>query len=43
MPLVLRYSDFITNLRDLFGQRPENLPMVPVRLKNGSEYGEGIR
>lgn len=43
MPLVLRYSDSIGNLIDLFGQRPENLPMVPVRLKNGSEYPEGIR
>lgn len=42
IPLVLRYSDSIINLTDLFGQYPGNLPMVPVRLKNGYEYHEGI-
>ncbi|MEM7554389.1 MAG: ATP-binding protein [Cyanobacteria bacterium P01_A01_bin.84] len=43
MPLVLRYSDSFTNLTDLFGQSPGNLPMVPVGLQDGSEYDEGVR
>ncbi len=41
IPLVLRYSAELTNLRNRFG-RPQNLPMVRVQQKDGIDDPKGI-
>nr|WP_293107893.1 ATP-binding protein [Moorena sp. SIOASIH] len=42
MPLGLTFSKEFEKLRNYFGTDPEVLPMVPVRLRDGSECNEGM-
>ncbi|NEN95236.1 MAG: tetratricopeptide repeat protein, partial [Moorea sp. SIO3I7] len=42
MPLALTFSKEFSKLRNYFGTDPEVLPMVPVRLRDGSECKEGM-
>jgi hypothetical protein len=41
IPLVLTFSNYIETIRNRFGQ-PQILPMVPVKLHDGSECEEGM-
>ncbi len=42
MPLALKFSNEYGNLTQRFIEDPKVLPMVPVRLQNGSIYEEGM-
>jgi len=42
IPLVLRFSNAFGRLMNRFGREPQVLPMVPVQLRSGAEYKEGI-
>ncbi|OLT69423.1 KAP family P-loop domain-containing protein [Moorena producens 3L] len=42
MPMALTFSKEFEKLRNYFGTDPEVLPMIPVRLRDGSECHEGM-
>ncbi|MDZ8189330.1 MAG: AAA family ATPase [Nostoc sp. ChiSLP02] len=42
IPLVLIFSNVLGRLTDRFGVEPKVLPMVPVQLKDSSEFSRGI-
>ncbi|OUL32589.1 ATP-binding protein [Nostoc sp. 106C] len=42
IPLVLIFSNVLGRLTDKFGVDPKVLPMVPVQLKDNSEFFQGI-
>jgi hypothetical protein len=42
MPLGLMFSNELNGLTSRFGVDPKVLPMVPVKLRDGSECGEGM-
>jgi hypothetical protein len=42
IPLVLIFSNVLGRLTDRFGVDPKVLPMVPVQLKDNSEFTQGI-
>jgi len=42
IPLVLRFSNALGRLMNRFGREPQVLPMVPVQLRSGGEYKEGM-
>ncbi|WP_392535778.1 P-loop NTPase fold protein [Nostoc sp. C117] len=42
IPLVLIFSNALGRLTNRFGVDPKVLPMVPVRLQNGSQFFQGI-
>jgi vacuolar-type H+-ATPase subunit F/Vma7 len=42
MPLALMFSNDLNSLTSRFGVDPKVLPMVPVRLRDGSECSEGM-
>lgn len=42
IPLILRFSNALGRLTNRFGTDPKALPMVPVQLRTGSEYQDGI-
>jgi hypothetical protein len=43
IPLALIFSSALGRLTNRFGVDPKVLPMVPVRLRDASEYQEGIK
>jgi nucleoside-triphosphatase THEP1 len=42
IPLVLIFSQILVRLTDQFGVEPKILPMVPVQLRDSSEFRKGI-
>ncbi|MBW4543396.1 MAG: ATP-binding protein [Symplocastrum torsivum CPER-KK1] len=42
IPLILRFSNALGRLMNRFGREPQALPMVPVQLRAGGEYKEGM-
>ena len=42
MPLALMFSNDLNELTNRFGINPKVLPMVPVKLRDGSQYAEGM-
>jgi hypothetical protein len=42
IPLVLIFSNALGRLINRFGVHPKILPMVPVQLKDGSQFSQGI-
>ncbi|MCF2148213.1 KAP family NTPase [Desmonostoc muscorum LEGE 12446] len=42
IPLVLIFSNALGRLTNRFGVDPKVLPMVPVRLQDGSQFSQGI-
>ncbi|WP_414752160.1 P-loop NTPase fold protein [Anabaena sp. CCY 9910] len=42
IPLVLIFSNALGRLTNRFGIDPKVLPMVPVRLQNGTKFAQGI-
>jgi hypothetical protein len=42
IPLILRFSNALGRLMNRFGREPQALPMVPVQLRSGDEYKEGM-
>ncbi len=42
IPLDLIFSNGINRLKNTFGTVPKVLPMVPVQLKDGSDFNQGI-
>ncbi|BAY24694.1 hypothetical protein NIES2100_44890 [Calothrix sp. NIES-2100] len=42
IPLVLVFSNALGRLTNRFGVDPKVLPMVPVQLRNGADFGRGI-
>ncbi|OUL31313.1 KAP family P-loop domain-containing protein [Nostoc sp. T09] len=42
IPLVLIFSNVLGRLTDRFGVDPKVLPMVPIQLKDSSEFSQGI-
>lgn len=42
IPLVLRFSNALGRLMNRFGREPQVLPMVPMQLRQGGDYKEGM-
>ena len=42
IPLILRFSNALGRLMNRFGREPQALPKVPVQLRSGGEYKEGM-
>ncbi len=42
IPLILRFSDSTAVMALRYGQSPKNLPMIPVRFRNGLEFPKGM-
>ncbi|HEY9671753.1 MAG TPA: P-loop NTPase fold protein [Waterburya sp.] len=42
IPLILRFSNALGRLMNRFGREPQALPMIPVQLRSGDEYKEGM-
>jgi hypothetical protein len=42
IPLILRFSNALGRLMTRFGREPQALSMVPVQVRSGSEYKEGM-
>ncbi|MGK7873797.1 MAG: ATP-binding protein [Xenococcaceae cyanobacterium] len=42
MPLALMFSNNLSRLTSRFGVNPKVLPMVPIQLRDGSDYDKGM-